>query len=297
MPPLLPAGLHRVLSPVARAIDFNLASRSLLRGSSLTREQKKLVSAVDLRTHPNDGMYRMLRSRHYLGVGLSAIDCIDAVWDGPPPKRVLDLPCGHGRVLRFLKARFPGAEITACEIDGEAADFCGTQFGAEPVYSCEETAKIPINGEFDLIWCGSLLTHLMKQPSVEILRFFHDHLSSDGVCIFTTQGETSANWIDSGLETYGIPREGRDSLVASFRSSGYGYANYDGQPSYGVSLLTEGEVKVMAAEAGRWHQVLFVSHGWDNHQDVHGFSKSARPVRRLARPIPPKRAGSWTAAY
>src|SRR4051794_26106944 len=68
------------------------------------------------------------RERHYFGVGRSALECIDisvraAQTNVSDVKRILDLPCGHGRVLRYLKAAFPEAEITACDIMRDGVDF------------------------------------------------------------------------------------------------------------------------------------------------------------------------------
>src|SRR5204863_8296827 len=46
--------------------------------------------------------------------------------------RILDLPCGYGRVMRAIRAEFPEAHITACDIDPHAVDFCAETFGATP---------------------------------------------------------------------------------------------------------------------------------------------------------------------
>ena len=47
---------------------------------------------------------------------------------------MLDFACGHGRVMRTLKAAFPDALLTACDIDRDGVDFCARTFGAAPVY-------------------------------------------------------------------------------------------------------------------------------------------------------------------
>src|SRR5262245_38284150 len=75
-------------------------------------------------------------------------------------ERVLDLPCGHGRAMRGLRAAFPEAELTACDVNREGVDFCAERFGAVPVYSDPDPERIPLEGTYDLIWVGSLLTHL-----------------------------------------------------------------------------------------------------------------------------------------
>src|ERR1700729_3189423 len=48
---------------------------------------------------------------------------------------ILDLPCGHGRVTRWIRAAYPDAKLTACDILTDGVDFCADTFGAIPVYS------------------------------------------------------------------------------------------------------------------------------------------------------------------
>src|SRR5437870_5495298 len=112
---------------------------------------------MDLTIAANDGM--VLRDHppdhalsHYLESGRAALTAAGKT----DVRRILDLPCGHGRVLRVLKAAFPGAALTACDIDRDGVDFCASRFGAEPVYSVEDPGRIPVRGPFDLIWVGSL---------------------------------------------------------------------------------------------------------------------------------------------
>lgn len=257
-----------------------------------------MVAAVDSTIHANDGMYQTMQARHYLATGLSAIRCIEAgIDDASEVRHILDMPCGYGRALRFLKLRFPKADITACEIEREALDFCGSHFDVATILSQNDIRNLRTAMEFDLIWCGSLLTHLTETAASEVLRFFYERLTPDGLCVFTTQGETSARWIESGLESYGLPKQKLDDLLRDYRHSGRGYSDYNGQSSYGISLLSRKAVSEIAATAGEWHEVVFMEHGWDNHQDVYGFSKQQRPVNVITHPLPKKKAGRWRPAF
>src|SRR5438552_19193144 len=96
---------------------------------------------------------------------------------------MLDLPCGHGRVMRFLKATFPHAQLTACDLNHGAVDFCAMTFAAHPVYSELAVPSIPLRGKFDLIWCGSLLTHLRKEMCAEFVAMFQRLLESGGLAV------------------------------------------------------------------------------------------------------------------
>src|SRR5262249_37742284 len=116
---------------------------------------------VDPRISSNDGMLGG-NPRHYFAVGRSALWNIARTLDhtaggSSQPKRILDLPCGHGRVLRYLRAAFPEAEITACDLLADGVDFCASTFGAIGVYSDTDLSLIKLpKDNFDLIWVGSL---------------------------------------------------------------------------------------------------------------------------------------------
>src|SRR5262245_10124406 len=74
----------------------------------------------------------------YHRVGQSALHCIrlslEAAGKDPAEVRsILDLPSGHGRVLRYLKAAFPDAALTACDLSRDGVDFCAATFGARAV--------------------------------------------------------------------------------------------------------------------------------------------------------------------
>src|SRR6478736_1835742 len=99
---------------------------------------------------------------HYFGTGADALRIIVKsllAAELPPPARILDFPCGSGRVLRHLRAMFPEAEIGACDLYRQHVDFCVSQFGALPIQSKEDLSQLHV-GEWDVIFCGSLLTHL-----------------------------------------------------------------------------------------------------------------------------------------
>jgi hypothetical protein len=70
----------------------------------------KLELAIDRK----DGMYAHDHPAHYFYVAYSALAYIRAVrakQSGDRIHSVLDFPCGHGRVLRSLKAEFPDAKF------------------------------------------------------------------------------------------------------------------------------------------------------------------------------------------
>ncbi len=222
-------------------------------------------------------MYIAGRADHYLRVGLSAIRCIRRAFANPDDlnhvRAVLDFPSGYGRVLRWLRTMFGGARISCGDIDVSALEFCSRTFEVDTVVSSFDVDTITIPGTFDLIWCGSLLTHLDEQRTAAFLRLFYRHLSDKGVCVFTMHGRQSLEWIKSGSVTYGLSDESQGALVTGFEAKGYGYASLDGD-EYGISLAAPPWTDAAARLAGPWKRVLFEEQGWDNHQDVYAFGRA-----------------------
>src|SRR5437667_3593839 len=130
----------------------------------------------------------------YFSVGRSALRCINvsmvaAGIEAVSIRTILDLPCGHGRVLRHLRETFPHADITACDLRRDAVDYCAKTFGARPLYSDEDVENIAFApNSFDLIWVGSLLTHLRADHWLDFLSLFQCALRVGGLLIFSAHG-------------------------------------------------------------------------------------------------------------
>ena len=86
--------------------------------------EHNMLGKVDYSISKKDDMYAN-DAAHYFNVGLSAIECIDNALgrvDERQVKKVLDMPCGYGRVLRFLIHRFPDADFTGVDLMESGAD-------------------------------------------------------------------------------------------------------------------------------------------------------------------------------
>ena len=100
---------------------------------------------------------------HYFSSGYSALFCVRRALDkavNKAPESILDFVCGHGRVLRSLAADFPRAGLTAADVDSGGVNFCAKTFGAVPMYFNTDFSRLVFNTKFDLIWVGSVFTHL-----------------------------------------------------------------------------------------------------------------------------------------
>lgn len=289
--------LKSILRVLYRAADFRSARETLLSSNALSDEEKALLNKVSGQVHRNDGTYTPTAARHYLSVGLSAVRCIENALNKSNQDKavrdVLDFGCGYGRVLRFLRVRFPDAEITVSDIDPVALDFCKRVFSVKYIMSDKDFNKLSLTGKFDLIWCGSVITHINQRGTTDLLKFFHDHLSPGGLCVFTTCGPTSVEWIQRKRTEIA-----QQEVLSQFHEKGYGYADYKNRRGYGVSVVSHDRMLAIARGVGQWNQAFYLERGWDNYQDVYGLTNAepgaAAENARRPRSQPPKdRPKAW----
>lgn len=250
---------------------------AMLASSALTQSEKDLLRRVPSVISYQDQMYRG-NGEHYFKVGLSAIDNINKSLQAAQltdVRDVLDLPCGYGRVLRFLVQRFPGARIYAGELMPDALRFCAKNFGAVPLQSAYDLSELTFDRQFDLIWCGSLITHLEEQRARDLIGCFARNLKVGGVVVFTTHGDHVAAQVTEQPDFYGLRRTEIPELVKSYHEVGFGYLEYPGWRGYGVSLTSPDWIRAQVAAEGGLREVYFAAQGWDRTSDVFGFVKEA----------------------
>ena len=109
------------------------------------------------------------------------------------PERILDFGCGWGRVTRFLRAGFPTADIVACDVSSSAIKFNQETFGTRSLQSSHDLEHVRLPAGFDLIWSGSVITHITEANCRSLLRHFEQALVPDGLMVFTTHGRY-AHW-------------------------------------------------------------------------------------------------------
>ncbi len=212
-------------------------------------------------------------TRHYFGVGTSALHCIQSGMfaSGKPASSVqsiLDLPCGHGRVMRYLKAAFPAAQITACDLHTGAVDFCASTFAAHPVYSHTDVNQIALTDKYDLIWSGSLLTHLRPNVCADFVKLFSRLINPGGLIIFTLHGRWVERSLATGRYLYGLKPADVAALLAEYYETGFGYADYPWVSGYGISVSSPAFVLSKLIALPDLKLIAYHEKGWDNHQDV-----------------------------
>jgi len=220
----------------------------------------------------NDAMYSGNRDIYFLN-GKSALKCIEmclssAGKDISDIKKILDLPCGYGRVLRFLKSAFPQSQITACDLIRDAVDFCAKTFDVNPKYSSRNITDLNLESKFDLIWVGSLFTHLDLSDWNSFMKFFIKHLNSGGIIIFTTAGRFVSMLIENGaLEK--IDEKEASNLLKNFKEYGFGHANYpNSKNNWGRTVVQLYWVLSFLVKFPELRLINYNERGWGGRQDV-----------------------------
>jgi len=207
--------------------------------------------------HPDDDMKRPedVDAAHYASVGRSAVAS-------------LDMPCGYGRVLRLLAQEIPGERITACDINRQAIGFCASQFGATPLRSTPNLDSLPAQ-RYDLIGCGSLLTHIDERRVEQLVRRFAGALVPGGIAIVTIHAEPPASGPYASIGT---------QIDSALRERGHFHVSYENALfDYGHVWHTTQYVceAFAAASDGAVQRVSHAPRGWDDHQDVLAFVREA----------------------
>jgi SAM-dependent methyltransferase len=196
------------------------------------------------------------------------------------PRRALDLPCGHGRVMRHMRAAWPGAHIVASELMPDGVEFCASAFGAEPILSREPLWDADIGTGYDLIWSGSLLTHFPADAWEPTLRHFASALAPDGVLIFTTHGKLPLAFLRAEPDAvaylgpwvppaYGLTDTAVKTILMSVERCGFGYAPYPGAEKRGDGLSISLREWVDDRLPGSGLDLVRTEEGgWGGHQDV-----------------------------
>lgn len=236
------------------------------------------LAGVSREISPDDEMLRG-NETHYFDVGASALQSIEAaVLLSRRPRqtirRILDLPCGHGRVMRFLRKAFPEAELVACDLNRSGVDFCARTFGAVPEYSHENVDLIPHEGVVDLIWCGSLLTHLPEAQCRAFIRFFHRILGHRGILLFTMHGRSCVHELTAPNNRYGIGQAQGTGMLNDYLVNGFGFAPYAATATYGISLAHPAFVTGRLLDETHWRLLAYHETGWGQHQDVISAQKN-----------------------
>ena len=188
-------------------------------------------------------------------------------------RNVLDFPCGHGRVLRHLVKFFPNSNIVGCDIDTDGVDYCKDKFAITGRYSNQEF-DIEFENSFDLIWCGSLLTHLPEKYFEKAIDLMTRNLSDKGIVIATLHGRFSIYLQHDLPQPIYMPMSLFEQVEKDYNKCGFGYVEpYPQFDNYGFAITSPSYVMNSLTKRDDIRIHHFQERGWAGHQDVVVFGK------------------------
>ena len=229
-----------------------------------------LPAAVDRTLSPGDAMNQG-NIEHYFATGESALGVILAaasLAQVPAPTTILDFGAGAGRVTRWLKAAFPGSQIHGCDVRESDMAFLRSGLGVVAWTVGTNVDALVFPSRYDLIWVGSVITHLSELGTQSLMDKLASSLNPGGLLVVSFHGRHVIQRRDSGaVEARYIHDEAWAEIKSGYAASGYGYADYLDQPGYGISVASvPWMVNLTNALGGRL--VLLSERAWDNHHDV-----------------------------
>lgn len=231
---------------------------------------------------PKDWMMRSDREpawyfqRGYGALGLIAFECQRARL---VPGSILDFGCGHGCVARMLKAYFPKARLVGQDVDPDWMNWCATVLGIETVVSAPTIEEVEFEeDQYDVIWAGSVFSHVPESAARHLLLQFRKALTNKGIVIFSTAGQIMRNAYRPG-GMHNITDEQITTMCAAFDSGNYAYGAYDrsAYANWGHSLIPWEWILARSAEY-KMPLCGFYESGWGLVQDVYAMRKERNPV-------------------
>lgn len=228
--------------------------------------------------HPADHMFNTAVNgwTDYHAVGVSAMQIIGTALQSGPSydvSRILDFGCGHGRVARHLRAFFPNAELFFADIDETGAQFCAKQFKGTDIKSGEDFATLDLPKEMDLIWLGSVFTHLDYGRMIALFDLMASSLRPRGTLIATFRG----SFLYREMKAESDPGQARKwrSLLDQYEAGGIGYLAYNSEnPLWGLSLLSIESLIGMGRRHPSLRLVLYSEVGWAAVHDVAAWARA-----------------------
>ena len=245
--------------------------------------QQDVFARVERRVADDDTMYAG-HEEHYFGVGASALAIVRraldvARIDEGDVARILDYACGYGRVLRWLRAAFPEAVIHGVDAHAPSIEAAHTLGLADSIVQLDISLERDLGASFDLIWVGSLFTHLSAADTQRGVAYLRRHLSPKGVLIVTTHGEFVHERLITGAADYALTPESVAQVITGYDSIGYGYADYWNSTTFGISVTRAARMTEILLAAGLM-PFMFQPAEWDRHQDVFACRRVDWPIGR-----------------
>jgi SAM-dependent methyltransferase len=240
------------------------------------RAADRVVRAVPDADHVFQQEGRDLALYHFNG--LSALRVIVTgliTYDIREPSSFLDFGSAYGRVLRYFKAAFPEAKLTAADLRPDALAYCAETFGATPVMSAANFAEVQLPQQHDVIWLGSVFTHFDAANCKILLEGMLANLADGGLLVFSLHGRIYPQEVQP--RRWKIMEDAAFAVAnAEYEATGFGYRDYPGRPGVGASLTSPAWV-FEQLRARRDVMFGYQERVWTGWHDIAYVHKAAAP--------------------
>lgn len=238
--------------------------------------RRYLSAEIDREIAPEDQMY-VSGPDWYFEIGQSGLMCILRALIAAElgsVRSILDVPSGHGRVTRHLRAAFPEAHLAVCDLDESGVEFCARRWNCEPIVSEPDLPTVDLRGPYDVIWVGSLFTHVDGPRTRAWLRHLVNAVGDGGVLVSTWHGRWSLIVQESYFSM--IDEPSWRNIVSAYRQTGYGFAPYENADGYGISLSDPAWVVDAVGAIEGVRLLAYAERGWADNHDVLVIGKTDR---------------------
>ncbi len=149
----------------------------------------------------------------------------------------------------------------AADIFDSMPRFCQRRLGAdEAVVVPRDPSSLDL-GRFDLIWVGSLLSHLDAPAWKTLLRFLRRSVAAQGLAIFTTHGQSVVGeGLRTGENTLRFSGNELDQVLRDYDETGFAYGS-TGTDDLGDCFASPEWIAAEVRDAG-WRIVIFSEAAW-----------------------------------
>ena len=202
----------------------------------------------------------------------------------------LDFGSGYGRVTRTIVQKIDPNKVSVFDVDPGATAFCAQEFNVKPINFRNpnrwDYKRVPFE-QYDVIWLGSVLTHLSKSYSKEVLTLISEILKPGGLLIFTIHGDQTFPRLQEGY--YGDHlKELAPGIMYEYRETGFSFVPYQDYEigilpfefvranDFGMTWMSQSYVDALIKKVSKERLTLlkYEPLGWDNHQDVYSYHYS-----------------------
>jgi CheY-like chemotaxis protein len=199
--------------------------------------------------------------------GLSIIQANQELAQVPDFKSILDFGSGAGRVTRWFRAAYPNAQITTADLRERDLDLCVSEFGSTRWVTSTDLQRLEAPQTYDLVWMGSVLTHLSADNSRLLMQKAMDWCNDKGLYVTSFHGRYAYSVRQN---QYYVPDLSKlPEIEKGFETSDYGYADYPDSVGYGVSF-TDPSWVISQAKKLPCRIIAMGERVWDSNHDVLG---------------------------